>query len=56
MPFGKYKKPRLVDVDNLHEVSRALQNVTLYDLDFEALLAMAGPGSVVLRPTLLAVE
>ena len=47
VPFGKYKKPRLVDVDNLHEVSRALQNVTLYDLDFEALLAMAGPGSVV---------
>ena len=47
VPFGKYKKPRLVDADNLRAVSRALQNVTLYNLDFEGILAMAGPGALV---------
>jgi DNA adenine methylase len=47
VPYGKYKKPNLVDEENLFEVSRALQNVTLYDIDFEGLLAMAGPGAVV---------
>ncbi len=47
VPFGKYKKPRLVDEDNLRAVSAALQNVTLYDIDFEGVLAMAGPGALV---------
>jgi DNA adenine methylase len=47
VPFGKYKKPTLVDAENVRAVSRALANVTLYDIDFEGLLAMAGPGAVV---------
>ena len=47
VPYGKYKKPRLVDVDNLLAVSEALQSVTLFNTDFSALLAMAGEGAVV---------
>ena len=47
VPYGRYKKPNLVDADNLHAVSEALQDVMLYDIDFEGLLAMAGPGAVV---------
>ena len=47
VPYGKYKRPRLVDEENLRAVSHALQKVTLYDIDFEGVLAMAGPGAVV---------
>ena len=47
VPFGRYKKVQLVNADNLMAVSEALQNVTLYDIDFEGILAMAGPGALV---------
>ncbi len=33
-PFGHYKKPLVVDPDNLREVSRALQHVELHSGDF----------------------
>ncbi len=47
VPYGRYKKVKLIDEDNLRACSEALQDVTLYDIDFEGILAMAGPGSVV---------
>ena len=47
VPFGRYKRVNLIDEDNLRAVSAALQPVTLYDIDFEGILAMAGPGAVV---------
>ncbi len=47
VPFGKYKRPRLVDEENLYAVSEALQTVAFYDIDFDGILAMAGEGAVV---------
>jgi len=47
VPFGKYKKVNLVDEENLHAVSAALQDVTLQDFDFESVMLMAGRGAVV---------
>lgn len=47
VPFGRYKKVNVVDEDNLRAVSAALQSVTIHDFDFESVLLMAGPGSLV---------
>lgn len=47
VPFGKYKRPCLVDEENLYAVSAALQNVAFFDIDFDGILAMAGAGAVV---------
>jgi DNA adenine methylase len=35
VPFGKYKKPKIADVDNLKSVSNVLQNVIIHSGDFE---------------------
>ena len=47
VPFGKYKRVPTIDVENLFNVSEALQCATLYQLDFSGVLAMAGEGSLV---------
>ena len=47
VPFGRYKKPRILDRDNLRRVSRALQGVTILKADFEKAVARAKPGDVV---------
>jgi len=47
VPFGRYKKPRILDRDNLRRVSRALQGVTILKADFEEAVARAKPGDVV---------
>jgi DNA adenine methylase len=47
VPFGRYKRVQLVDEDNLRVVSETLQSVTLYDIDFAGVMAMAGEGTVV---------
>ncbi|NTW01859.1 MAG: DNA adenine methylase [Oscillochloris sp.] len=46
-PFGYYKNPLIVDVDNMHEVSRALQDVELRSGDFADVLERAEPGDFV---------
>jgi DNA adenine methylase len=46
-PFGYYKKPLIVDVENMHEVSRALQDVDLRAGDFADVLTRAEPGDFV---------
>ncbi|MBX0329816.1 DNA adenine methylase [Oscillochloris sp. ZM17-4] len=46
-PFGYYKNPLIVDVDNMHEVSRALQDVELTVGDFADVLDRAEPGDFV---------
>jgi DNA adenine methylase len=46
-PFGYYKKPLIVDVENMHDVSRALQHVELAVGDFEDVLKRAEPGDFV---------
>lgn len=46
-PFGYYKKPLIVDPDNLREVSRALQHVELAVDDFGAVLQRTAPNDFV---------
>ncbi|NNJ12546.1 DNA adenine methylase [Chloroflexales bacterium ZM16-3] len=46
-PFGYYKNPLIVDVDNMHEVSRALHNVELRVGDFADVLDRAEEGDFV---------
>ena len=46
-PFGHYKNPLIVDVENMHEVSRALQDVELKVGDFADVLDRAEPGDFV---------
>jgi DNA adenine methylase len=46
-PFGHYKNPLIVDVENMHEVSRALQDVELRVGDFADVLDHARPGDFV---------
>ncbi|NTW97804.1 MAG: Dam family site-specific DNA-(adenine-N6)-methyltransferase, partial [Oscillochloris sp.] len=46
-PFGNYKNPLIVDVENMHEVSRALQDVELREGDFADVLDRAEPGDFV---------
>ena len=47
VPFGRHSNPRIVDADNIHAVSRALQSVELVKADFEDILERADNGSVV---------
>ncbi|MCA9546284.1 MAG: Dam family site-specific DNA-(adenine-N6)-methyltransferase [Myxococcales bacterium] len=53
VPFGRYKRPRLVDVDNIRAVSRALNETRaeIVEADFRTLQARSdlalGPGAVV---------
>lgn len=42
-PFGYYKKPLILDPENLREVSRALQQVELHVDDFTGVLGRAEP-------------
>ncbi len=44
VPFGRYKRPRYLDPDNLRAVSKALQKVELRCVSFEAVLSWAQPG------------
>ncbi len=46
-PFGYYKKPLIVDVENMYEVSRALKSVDLRHGDFTDVLTYAEPGDFV---------
>ena len=46
-PFGDYKKPLIVDAENMHDVSRALQDVELKVGDFADVLNYAEPGDFV---------
>jgi DNA adenine methylase len=46
-PFGYYKNPLIVDVENMYEVSRALQDVDLRAGDFAEVLDRAEPGDFV---------
>jgi DNA adenine methylase len=46
-PFGHYKNPLICDPDNLHAVSRALQNVDLEVGDFGDVLKRTQPGDLV---------
>lgn len=46
-PFGKYKKPKICDEENLRAVSIALQNVQLLTSDFEAVLELASGGDFI---------
>lgn len=47
VPFGRYKKPRILDRENLRRVSRALQRITILKADFEKAVARVKPGDVV---------
>lgn len=47
VPFGRYKKPYVLDEENIHAVSEALSHTTLFQLDFSGVIAMAGEGSFV---------
>lgn len=44
VPFGRYKRPRYLDPDNLRAVSKALQRVDLRCVSFEAILSWVEPG------------
>ncbi len=46
-PFGRYRRPRLVDVTNLRAAARALQRVELRVADFTAVLDSARPADLV---------
>ncbi len=47
VPFGRYSKPPIINIENLNECSRVLQDVELRVSDFEPLLAEAQAGWVV---------
>jgi DNA adenine methylase len=47
VPAGKYKNPRILDVDNLRAASRALRSAELRCAGFEELLGSARPGDFV---------
>lgn len=47
VPFGRYRKPRLYDADNVWACRRALASVEIRTGDFEAALADATEGDVV---------
>jgi DNA adenine methylase len=47
VPFGNYKKPLIVDPENMREASRALREVELCVGDFGAVLQQAAPGDFV---------
>ena len=47
VPFGKYKKPKILNEDNLLAVSALLENVKLDDVDFEKAVKKAKKGDFV---------
>ncbi len=47
VPYGRYRRPRILDADNLRAVSQALQHARVLHADFEGVVARARPGSVV---------
>ena len=47
VPFGRYKNPRICDVDNLRAANDALQKAHLEAADFESLLSRAGRGDLI---------
>lgn len=47
VPFGKYKRPRFLDVDSLLAANRVLQRAVLMAGDFEMVLENARPGDFV---------
>jgi DNA adenine methylase len=47
VPFGKYAKPRIRDVEGLTEASAALQRTVLKSVDFEQFVAGVGAGDFV---------
>ena len=47
VPFGKYHNPKIVDKENLRQVSRALQKDHLTSSDFEVVLTQAKKGDLV---------
>lgn len=47
VPFGRYKKPRIIDKENLFTVHRVLKNAKLTDKDFEEAIKNARRGDFV---------
>jgi DNA adenine methylase len=47
VPYGRYRRPRILDAENLRAVSQALQPVRVVHADFEAVVSRARSGSVV---------
>jgi DNA adenine methylase len=47
VPFGRYKKPRLLDAHNLHAVSQLLQDVHIQFGDFESIESWIGSDTFV---------
>jgi len=47
VPFGRYKRPRVLDEAALHRASRALTRADLVVEDFETTVAAVGPGDAV---------
>ncbi len=47
VPFGRYKNPKICDVEGLHAASRALQNAHLQVADFETSLADCRAGDFI---------
>lgn len=47
VPFGKYKKPRIVDEERLRKASGVLKKLDIYNEDFTYILRAAGPGDLV---------
>ena len=47
VPYGAYKRPIALDVDNLVAVSDLLKCARIVNADFEAVMALAEPGDVV---------
>ena len=47
VPYGHYKKPRIADPDGLRAASAALQNVSILEGDFDAMLSEAAGGDAV---------
>lgn len=47
VPFGRYKKPKILDRENLHAASRALQGARVMCSDFEEAVQGALPGDFV---------
>lgn len=47
VPFGHYKKPRVLDIAALSAVNHALSHASITCLDFKPALASAGPGDFI---------
>ena len=47
VPHGRYARPRILDIDGLHECAKALAGVEVVAADFEAACAKAEAGDFV---------